>query len=1324
MHTGDIVRGRFEIERLAEKGGMGAVFRARDRTTGQPVALKVLHAFAMGEKSRLVSEARALMKLRHPGVVRYVDHGLCEDERPYLAMEWLDGEDLRQRMRRQELRVADVIALGYRVAEALAHAHAAGIVHRDIKPSNLFLLGGQAAQIKVIDFGVARVPEPARDATALGAVLGTIAYMAPEQARGSREVTAGADVFSLGCVLFEGVTGQRAFSGEDVMAVLAKVLVTDVPRARAVNPRVPRALDRLISKMLAKDALDRPTAVEVARALDGLVDRTASTSGDTSTDTPPTAMRVPTLTGGERRLASVVVVRGAPGEHTDEDDESVSKTLVDSEIARLQQLFSPFDARLEQLADGTRFAIVAGKGAAQDQALVAAQCALALRGEFAQAAMSLVTGSGEVSGGQWVGEVLERAASLMRTEERSRKSGTKPASGAAIRIDDVTAVLLGARATIETDEHGASLVALRTEEAASRTLLGKPTPFVGRERELTLLQSTLAECAAEPVTRAVIVTAPPGGGKSRLLRELLARAPASTDVWIARGDPMSHKSPFGMLLQIVRRIADLRDNEPLSAQREKLTRRVGRNVEPGEVLRIAEFLGEIVGVPFPDEHRAKLRSAREDTMLMGDQMRRAWEDFVQAECEEHPILLVLEDLHWGDVPTVKMVDALLRQGREKPLFVLILARPGALAGFPGMFRGNHVMELSLPDLSRKASERLAREALGEAVAPAAIARLAERAGGNAFLLEELIRAAAEGRGDEVPGTVLAMVRARLENMENDARRLLRAGSVFGASFWQAGVEALLGVAPKAPEVVGWLQELVEREVIVPREHGRFAGEEEYAFRHAIVREASYAMLTDVDKTLGHQLAGEWLARAGERDAATLALHFERGGQSARAVAFYLRAAEQGLEGNDLEAALACVDRGLSCGAGAEASGSFHLIAAEAYRFKGEPAREQAAALAAMALLPRGDTQWCIAAGQAAIASGKLGDRARLEAIAQDLIDLAAEGRFSGRLVVAAARASIPLLLGGLRGPAEELLVHVNAHGDRVAWSDPGVAAWIHLARGTHAAELGEPAAALAHMKDAVAKFEDAGDVRGACAQSTNVAWTSLEMGENERAEQVLRTGIAQASALGLAHVVSNARIHLGVALARRGELDEAETSLIEAVAVFRAGDNQRMETVARRALAEVYLMGGDLVQAETEALRAAAIAELMPPIRAHALATLADVLRHRGRASEALAAAQEAAQLLAAQGHMVQGEAGVRAALVEALEAAGHKDEALESLTEAHAWLSLRAERIEPGAAREKFLHAVPDHARIVALWDAWAAGWAPGITRSWHESRSTRPGR
>ncbi|MBK8255107.1 MAG: protein kinase [Polyangiaceae bacterium] len=1295
MRTGDVLKGRFELERLAEKGGMGAVYQARDLETNQPVALKVLHPYAMIEAPRMVREAHALMKLRHPGIVRYVHHGELDDERPYLAMEWLDGEDLRHCLKRRELRMSETVALGFRIAEALSHAHAAGIVHRDIKPSNLFLCGGQVSQVKIIDFGVARVPEPAREATSYGAVLGTIAYMAPEQARGSREVSSLADVFSLGCVLFECATGKRAFSGDDAMAVLAKVLVTELPRARQVNPNVPRELDRLLARMLAKDPSERPSAAEVARSLDGLTERTVS-GGDTTSNALSQTGKTAALTGGERRVASVVLVRPAL-RLAGPEDITTSKTAMMSEVSRLARLFGPDAARVDRLVDGTVFAIVTGKTAAQDQALMAAQCALALRSEVSLGAMSLVTGSGEVSAGQWVGEALEVAAQLVRVEERRAEKESVPFS---IRIDDVTAALLGGRAVIEKDVHGSRLVGLRSDEPIGRTLLGKPTPFVGRERELTLLQSTLTECAEEPVTRAVVVTAPPGGGKSRLLRELLSRVPPDFSVWIARGDPMRHKSPFGMLSQILRKLADLRDDEPASVQVEKLLSRVRRaEVDPSDEVRIAEFLGEIVGVAFPEDVSPKLRAARNDTMLMGDQMRRAWEDFVHAECEKQPILLVLEDLHWGDLPTAKLIDGLLRR-RDLPLFVLALGRPNVLASFAGLFRSSHVMEVALPELSKRAGERLVREVLGKNAAPERVAHIVEHAGGNAFFLEELIRAEVEGRGEKVPGTVLAMVRTRLENMENDARRLLRAASVFGSSFWRAGVEALIGVESKSPDVSGWLAELLERELIVLHDDGRFAESEEYTFRHAIVREAAYAMLTDADRTLGHLLAAQWLVNVGERDAAALARHFELGGDLARAASFYLGAAEQALEGNDLDAALSCAERGIVCGAFGDERGGLKLIAAEVFRYRGEPALEQQAALEAMALLPRGGSKWYMAASQAAIASGKLGDRDRLESAASELIAeiVRANGAVTSVMTVAAARASIPLVLAGLRLPAEALLLHLETHADSAVLAEPAAAAWVHLARGTHAAEMGDCLPAVEHMTLSQTMFEEAGDVRGACAQSANIGWTSLEIGDVAGAELALTSGIERAQQLGLAHVVLNARIHLGLLLGRKGQFVEAESHVQEAIGGFVSGKNQRMEAIARRALAEVLYEANQLGRAEIEAQKSAALAANMAPIKAYSLATSARVLLRAGRVDSALEAAENAATLLDRQGQMVQGEACVRATLVEALSAANLTERARTALAEARNWLSERATRFPQGPLRDRFLNNVPDNKRLLSM--------------------------
>src|SRR5262249_31320173 len=156
----------------------------------------------------------------------------------------------------------------------------------------------------------------------------------------------------------------------------------------------------------------------------------------------------------------------------------------------------------------------------------------------------------------------------------------------------------------------------------------------------------------------------------------------------------------------------------------------------------------------PEEESLQLRAARQDPVLRGDQMRRAYEDWLRAECTHCPVVVVLEDLHWGDLPTVKVVDGLLRNLRDVPLMILASARPEVHDLFPNTWLQRGMVELSLSELTPKASEKLVREVLGEGVAEATLRRIVDAAGGNPFFLEELVRAEAEGKGGALPGSVL------------------------------------------------------------------------------------------------------------------------------------------------------------------------------------------------------------------------------------------------------------------------------------------------------------------------------------------------------------------------------------------------------------------------------------------------------------------------------------------------------------------------------------------------------------------------------------------
>ncbi|HWN71608.1 MAG TPA: serine/threonine-protein kinase, partial [Haliangium sp.] len=297
------------MEKLAGVGGMSEVYKARD-ANDQTVAIKVLKAISRHLLERFSREISALERLDHPAIVRYLGSGVMPATgQRFLVMEWLDGIELGARLRKERLDLDACLRLGERMAEALAVAHAAGIVHRDVKPSNIFLCAGEVDRAKLLDFGIARWVE-AGILTATGARFGTPAYMSPEQVRGERSLDSRADVFSLGCVLFECMAGRPPFAARDDMAIFGKILFQNPPRLSEDVPGIPEAVEELVRRMLAREPAERPAnGAEVAaeiRTLRGLLgqDVLARGLGERS--------RRDTLTNQEQRLVSVVVATLQP----------------------------------------------------------------------------------------------------------------------------------------------------------------------------------------------------------------------------------------------------------------------------------------------------------------------------------------------------------------------------------------------------------------------------------------------------------------------------------------------------------------------------------------------------------------------------------------------------------------------------------------------------------------------------------------------------------------------------------------------------------------------------------------------------------------------------------------------------------------------------------------------------------------------------------------------------------------------------------------------------------------------------------------------------
>jgi serine/threonine-protein kinase len=290
--VGELIAGRYALEELVGSGGMSSVYRAHDRQLERDVALKVLHSSYLEDEDaveRFRREARAVAQLSHPNVVTIIDRGE-EDGRQFIVFEYVPGHTLKDYLaRRGPLPPGEALAIAVEVGKGLAYAHRNGIVHRDVKPQNVILNGDGLP--KVTDFGIARSVDVEQGVTQTGTVLGTSDYIAPEQASGGHAAPA-SDVYGLGCVLFELLTGSPPYSGSGFVDVAMKHIHSPVPSVLEERPDAPARVAAAVERAMAKHPDDRFASMDAfVEELEACRRELAGRNGETTAVVPPAPAR-------------------------------------------------------------------------------------------------------------------------------------------------------------------------------------------------------------------------------------------------------------------------------------------------------------------------------------------------------------------------------------------------------------------------------------------------------------------------------------------------------------------------------------------------------------------------------------------------------------------------------------------------------------------------------------------------------------------------------------------------------------------------------------------------------------------------------------------------------------------------------------------------------------------------------------------------------------------------------------------------------------------------------------------------------------------------
>ncbi len=1272
--------GRFVVEREVGRGGAGVVYRAYDQVSQGPVALKVLQAEAGDvpeEEERLRREAELLGELKHPGIVRMVASGVLDETgQPYVAMEWLDGEDVSMRQKHAPLTLRQSVELATRVSEALEAAHDLGVVHRDIKPGNIFLCEEDGANVpattvapKLVDFGVAAKSDVKISRS--GDVVGTPAYMAPEQARGDAPIDVRCDVYSLGATLFELLTGRPPHVGPTKIATLARLVTTPAPRLSELRRDIPAVLDDLVHRMLATDPDHRPHDMQEVSGVLRQALRDAS-------DAPPRALTPsePVMSSrlgssASRLVTSIVALRFENGSARDRALDHLKERGADAVPLGPEALVAHLGA-----TRATGMEAVAALDLGRRLARAGAQVGVA----SGRARMSLTNRSG---GAHPVGEVVDRASAMARE-----------ASPGVVLADVTTSELGRGRYEFKTRDDGAAVVGEQVRGPRADRVGG--APFVGREAELAQVANAFERACSDATPVLVTITGPPGIGKTRLRREVIARLAAGKQapfVIVQRSEAYGRGHALGAAADILRAIISLPKGATSQEAEQAIVSRLGPSTVSDLTSKNREILARLLANEVLPEGLDP-RGARDVLWL-------AMTDLVAQVTAGQPTIIVTEDLQWADPESIGWLDHLLGRTNMRPLMVMALVRPAFWQEESERFGGRDHVSLELRPISRKAVRAIVRSVLGDAATDEAVERIAEQASGLPLFAEELARVTASSRGKLHAPTIESVIQASLDALDEECRDAVGRLSVFGLTVWDTGLEAL-GLA----RAEGLMKELAASEVLVEQDVSRFPGTREWLFKHALVREVAYKSLGERERQELHVLTARWLASMGE-DAATVAGHFDLGEQPSEAAEHWSRAAQRSLAANALSDALSMAERALLHSEDKATAFQRAAYLDEAYSRLDPRAADRETAVSALEENVYDEASEVRARGARARFDDARGTGHDISERLAEARDRAAslglrdeEARCSA---VLAARLAFAGAFADAEAEAARLLELAEEHHVTTAAVD----GWQTLAivRQTR----GELIAALDARRNAVAAARDAGLKEREAMLMTNLGFALTTIGARQEARGALSTGVSLADAIGSSGASRHAQMNLLGWTATFGTEKVLDSHLAESRSDADAAATGYWAAPDRANLGLLFYRGCEHLRTRSKAASQKARALLATAaegyratqnrdILAVALGMWSEAERRTENPSRALDLAKEGAELLEAGAPSLLNESPVYVALHDAMMELGDEAEAKRAIVRGLTPLQRRLEGLTGTPYARLFLTELPHNAALLAL--------------------------